>query len=378
MPALTDEQRMIVRTARKIAENEFQEDAFTWEGETPWDNISTLAESELLGINFEEKYGGAGLSELEVVLLVETIGRICPDTARLLNGMHMVAPRAIDMFGSEAVKEKYLPGLIEGESYIAIAMSEPQAGSDLKSMNTVIEERGGKLVLNGEKTWVSHVSDSTAAVVWVKFPDGLGTVVLDFDWPGVEIQQHYTNMAGGSQTHFYMEDVVLPEENVLTRGPEAFKQQLQALNWERLSVAAVSNATAACALDKALEYAQQRVQFDQPIADFQGIEWKLADMAKEIQLSRAFVHQIAQQAYHDREPPRRLDSSIANLYSAEMLERVVSEALQIHGANGYQQGHPLEYLYRFQRGFRLAGGTDEIQKNQIATRLKRDGLPILD
>ena len=377
MPALTDEQRMIVRTARKIAENEFQEDAFTWEGETPWDNISTLAESELLGINFEEKYGGAGLSELEVVLLVETIGRICPDTARLLNGMHMVAPRAIDMFGSEAVKEKYLPGLIEGESYIAIAMSEPQAGSDLKSMNTVIEERGGKLVLNGEKTWVSHVSDSTAAVVWVKFPDGLGTVVLDFDWPGVEIQQHYTNMAGGSQTHFYMEDVVLPEENVLTRGPEAFKQQLQALNWERLSVAAVSNATAACALDKALEYAQQRVQFDQPIADFQGIEWKLADMAKELEAARALTYRAAVNASEHGRIPDRFDASLAKLYSSEAVEYVVSEALQIHGANGYQQGHPLEYLYRFARARRIAAGTDEIQKNQIAAVLKKDGLPTL-
>lgn len=377
MPSLTDEQRMIVRTARELAENEFQEDAFTWESDTPWENLDALADNGLLGINFEEKYGGAGLSEFEVILLVETIGRICPDTARLLNGMHMVAPRAIDMFGSDEVKEKYLPALVDGESYIAIAMSEPEAGSDLQSMNTTVKERDGELVLNGEKTWVSHVPDSTAAVVWVKFPEGLGTVILDFDAPGVEVQQHYTNMAGGTQTHFYMEDVVVPEEHVLTRGAEAFKEQLQALNWERLSVAAVSNATAACALDKALEYAQQRTQFDQPIGDFQGIEWKLADMAKELECSRSMMYQAAQTAVDRGRIPDPLQTAIANLYSGEVTEHIVSEALQIHGANGYQQGHPLEYLYRFQRGFRLAGGTDEIQKNQIARQLKRDGFPSL-
>lgn len=174
-----------------------------------------------------------------------------------------------------------------------------------------------------------------------------------------------------------MEDVHIPKENVLTRGPEGFKEQLKSLNWERLGNAALCNGTAACAFDKALEYAQDREQFDQPIGDFQGIEWKLADMAKQLQASRALMYQAADTARREDRSPGRLETSIVKLFSAEILEDVVSEALQIHGANGYQQGHPLEYLYRFARSRRIAAGTDEIQKNTIAGGLKENGLPHL-
>jgi alkylation response protein AidB-like acyl-CoA dehydrogenase len=139
--------------------------------------------------------------------------------------------------------------------------------------------------------------------------------------------------------------------------------------------ASLCNAVALCAFDKALDYAQQREQFGQPIGEFQGIEWKLADMAKKIEISRAITHQIAEEAYRKETEPGRMETSIAKLYSAEMGEEIVSESLQIHGANGYQQGHPLEYLYRFARGRRIAAGTDEIQKNTIARALKEEGLP---
>ena len=377
MLSLTEEQEMIVSSLQQLAENEFTEKACKWQGEMPWENFEVLADRGFLGIEIDEAYGGGGLTEMEALLMLETIGRVCPDTAYKLASHQMIPSRGIEMFGSETAKETYLPRLVAGEDAVVTAISEPEAGSDVANMTTTIEERDGELVLNGEKIWVSGVTNASAAITWVKFPEALGSIILDFDADGIEISEHFTNMMGYTQTQFYMEDVILPQENVLTRGRDAFKQQLASLNWERVFTAGLSNATALCAFDKALEYAQQRVQFDQPIADFQGIEWKLADMAKEIQLSRAFVHQIAQQAYHDREPPRRLDSSIANLYSAEMLERVVSEALQIHGANGYQQGHPLEYLYRFARARRIAAGTDEIQKNQIAAVLKKDGLPTL-
>lgn len=377
MLSLTDEQEMIVSSLQKLATNEFAEKACEWQGEMPWENFRSLADNGFLGIEIDEEYGGGGMTEMEALLMLETIGRVCPDTAYKLASHQMIPSRGIEMFGSEAAKEKYLPPLIAGKDAIVTAISEPEAGSDVANMDTTIRERDGELVLNGEKIWVSGVTNASAAITWVKFPEGLGSVILDFEADGVEISEHFTNMMGYTQTQFYMEDVVVPEENVLTRGSDAFKQQLTSLNWERVFAAGLSNATALCAFDKALEYAQDREQFDQPIVDFQGIEWKLADMAKEVQLSRAFVHQIAKDAHQNREPPRRMASSIANLYSAEMLERVVSESLQIHGANGYQQGHPLEYLYRFGRARRIAAGTDEIQKNQIAAVLKKEGLPSL-
>jgi len=377
MLALTQEQEMLVNSLEDLAQQEFAEAAFEWDGEPPWENVELLADRGFLGINIDTEYGGGGMSEFEAMLSIEAVGRVCPDTAEFLYTQQMVAPRAIEMFGTEAAKERYLPPVTDGEDAIAIAISEPDAGSDVGSMDTRAEEDGDDLVVTGEKIWVSNVRESSAAVVWVKFPEGLGSLVVDLDADGIEIAQHYTNMASHTQTQFYMENVRVPEENVLTRGKEGFKQQLQALNWERLGSATLANAWGRCALDAALEYAGTREQFGEPIGDFQGIEWKLADMATELEASRALTYRGAVNAQEHDRIPDRLDTSIAKLYASEMVESVASEALQIHGANGYQQGHPMEYLYRLARGRRLAAGTDEIQRNQIARALKQEGVPSL-
>lgn len=377
MFGLSTEQQMVVETVHELARNEFAERAFTWNENIPTENLELLADRGYLGVNFAEEYGGSGLTELEAMLTIETVGTICPDTAEQLYHQQMVGPRAIEMFGSDALKERYLPLVTSGKERVAIAISEPNAGSDVGAMSTRIKERNGTLVLNGEKTWVSNIRHSDAAVVWVKFPEGLGSVVIDLDADGVEIQQHFTNMAGNSQSQFFLNDVIVPENRVLTRGKEAFRKQLRALNWERVGSATLANAIARCSVEKAIDYAVQREQFDQRIADFQGIEWKIADMVKELEASRTLAYRGAFHATQHKRAPTRLEASLAKLYSSEMVESVVSEALQIHGANGYQRGHPLEYLYRLARGRRLAAGTDEIQRNQISATVKRDGLPPL-
>jgi alkylation response protein AidB-like acyl-CoA dehydrogenase len=371
--SLSSEQKLLVSALRDIAQKEFLDASCTWDGDRPWTNLRTLANADYLGISLPTQYGGGGMTEFEALLMIETIGRVCPDTAYALPDT--TAARAIAMFGSETAKETYLPPVTAGDDYIAIAISEPDAGSDVRSMATHVEESDGDLRLSGEKTWVSGVPDASAAVVWTKFPEGLGTVIVEFDQPGVEIGTHFTNMFGHTQTQFFMDDVNIDPENVLVRGADGFTQLLKSLNWERLGNAALSNATAMCAFDKALEYAGERSQFGQPIGDFQGIEWKLADMAKEIQAARAMTFSAGRSAVEAGHVPDRLDTHIANLYAGEMLEQVVSESLQIHGANGFQRGHPLEYLYRFARSRRIAGGTDEIQKNTITKVLKSDGFP---
>lgn len=376
MLSLDDEQEILVKVLSDIAEGEFADRAFTWQGEFPWTNVRTLADRGLFGLNIAEEYGGGGMTELEAVLAIETVGTVCPDTANALYGQTMVAPRVIEMFGTETAKERYLPPVCEGESAISIAISEPHAGSDVGGMNTRIERTGEELRISGEKIWVSWVPEADAAVVWTRYPDdNLGTVIVDLDAPGVEIGEHYTNMAGHTQTHFFMEDVPVPEENVLVRGREAFKQQLKALNWERVGSSAYANAMSRCALEHALEYAREREQFDQPISEFQGLQWKLADAAKDLEAARSLTYRAALEAQdHDRVPDR-LTANIAKLHASETVERVVSEALQVFGAAGYQREHPLEYLYRLQRGRRIAAGTDEIMKNTIADGLLDDGLP---
>jgi alkylation response protein AidB-like acyl-CoA dehydrogenase len=375
MFALSPEQEMLRDSLAELAREEFADDAFTWAGEVPWPNVELLADRGYLGVNVGEAYGGGGMSEFEAMLTIEAVGRVCPDTAEFLYNQQLVAPRAIEMHGTEELKERYLPGVTAGETVVAIGISEPGAGSDVGAMDTRVEEREGELVANGEKIWVSNVPHADAAVIWAKFDDGLGAFVTGMDADGIEVQQHYTNMAEHTQTHFYIEDVPVPEGNVLARGPEGFRRVLRALNWERLGSSTLANAIAGCAVEHALEYAEDREQFGQPIGEFQGIGWKFADMVKQLEASRALAYRAALDARESDAPPDRLQTSLAKLYSGAMVERVVSEALQVHGANGYQRGHPLEYLYRLARGRRLAAGTDEVQKNGIADALREDGLP---
>lgn len=375
MEALSDEQRMVLETVRDLAEQNFAEKACTWHDEAPWENVELLAEHGFLGLNFDEQYGGGGMTEVEAMLMIEIVSRVCPDTGLFLNTQQMLAPRAVAEFGSESAKETYLPPIMAGEDAMALAISEPDAGSDVGAMSTTAEEDGDGFRVTGEKTWVSDVPYSSSAVVWVRFPgEGLGSLIMDFDAEGVEIANHFTNMAGHKQTQFYMEDVYVPSENVLTRGTSAFKNQLVSLNWERLGNAAMITGRMAFAIDMAIEYASEREQFGQPIGDFQGIEWKLADLVKQYKAAQGLTHQAARNAVAVDRSPSRLDASVATLYASETAERVVSECLQIHGANAYQQGHPLEYLYRDVRGWRIGAGTDEIQKNQIADTIKDSGL----
>ncbi|WP_276274036.1 acyl-CoA dehydrogenase family protein [Haloarcula litorea] len=374
MQALTAEQRDFAERAEAVAA-EFADDAYTWRGDVPWENLRRLAEADLYCPSISEEYGGQGRSDVAAMLLTEAVGRACPDTGWFTYMQSMVAPRAIDLFGSEAVKSEYLPDVTAGESFVSIAISEPEAGSDVGSMTTEVTEEDGQLVCNGEKTWVGGVPFGDAAVTWVRFPEGLGSVVIPYDDPGVEIEEVYTNMAGYAQTHFTIDDVVVPESHVLTRGKEAFKEQLVSLNWERLGSSALTVAWAEAALEQALDYASEREQFGQPLDEFQGIEWKLAEMYRRVETAASLVYMAAAGAQGHERPPSRLRTSTAKLHCSRIAEEVVSEAVQTVGARAYQQGHPLEYLYRFARSRRIAAGTDEMQLNTIAGALKEDGLP---
>ncbi|WP_276259799.1 acyl-CoA dehydrogenase family protein [Haloglomus litoreum] len=381
MVTLTDEQRMLVDVLDDIARDEFAADAFTHDG-FPWENVRTLAEHDLWAVNLGEEWGGGGLSEFAAVLAIETVGAVCPETANAIYGQTMVAPRAIEMFGSETLKERYLPPVCAGESAIAIGISEPAAGSDAGAMATAVRETDDGLVLSGEKIWLSYVPASDAAVVWARFPDDtLGTVLVDLDTPGVDVHEHYTNMAGHTQSHLFFEDVPVPEEQVLVRGKQALKEQLKALNWERVGSAAYATSMARCALEHAIDYAGDREQFGQPIGEFQGLRWEVADAVKEYTASRALTHDAATNTHGEGDTPAhpdRLRASIAKFHASETAERVVSDCLQVFGATGYQQGHPLEFLYRLARGRRIAAGTDEIMRENIADEVfDGGGLPSL-
>ena len=372
---LTPAHAELVRNVTELAEEEFADETLSWRGDPPWENIQRLAEEGYYCLNIDDEYGGGGQTEFEAMLVVEAVGHVDPDTAIFLSPQQMISPRALDMFGTEAAKEKYLPPVIDGEEAMSIAMSEPDAGSDLRAMNTTAESDGDGYVINGEKTWVGFVKWASAAVVWTKVPDGIGSMIVDLDDPGVEIVNHYTNMAGHTQTHFRMNDVIVPAENVLTEGQEGFRQQLEALNWERLSAAVGSNVIAAKAYEFAAEFAGEREASGKPIREHQAVGHKLAEMAKKITASRVLSFQCAAAANRNDRYLNPLGVTMAKLYSSQILEEVVTAALQIHGARGYQQGHPVEYLYRLARGRRIAGGTDEVLKNTMVSMLDDEDLP---
>jgi len=206
------------------------------------------------------------------------------------------------MHGSEALKDRYLPGVTAGETVIAIGISEPEAGSDAGAMNTRVEERDDELVANGETIWVSNVPHADAAVIWAKFDDGFGAFVADTD-PRASRSSSTTPTAEHTQTHFYIGDLPVPEENVLARGPEGFERVLRALDWERLGSSTLANAIAGRTVEHALEYAEQREQFGQPIGEFQGIGRKLADVVEELEASRTLTYRAAFEARESGESP---------------------------------------------------------------------------
>jgi alkylation response protein AidB-like acyl-CoA dehydrogenase len=369
---LTDEQQMIKDLAAEIAEEEFADDAFTWETEFPEKNKETLAEQGLLGIALPEEYGGGGYTVVEVLLAQEAVGRVCPDTAHILSRSSMGAPRAIATLGSDYLKEKYLRDVCAGDMIMSVAISEPEAGSDAGAMTTAADVEDGTVTIDGQKLWVSKAEVCGAFLVYAKFPDGnVGAVVVDKDAEGLELGEGYTNMAGHEQHELILDGCEVPEEQILVRGKDSFKELLVEFNVERCHNAMMCVACGLNAFDKALEHAKNREQFDQPIADFQGIEWKFADMAMKLDAARLLIYRAAANAVDAS--PTRLETSIAKVMANEFGDEVVDEALQIHGAMGYMQDSPVEYLYRWVRGWRIAGGTTEIQRNNIAHVLKKYG-----
>ncbi|SFT03392.1 acyl-CoA dehydrogenase family protein [Halostagnicola kamekurae] len=369
----SDEQKLIYQTANDIATDQFAEKAFTWEDEFPYENQKILAEQDLLGIGLPMEYGGGGYSVVEVLTAQEAVGRVCPDTAHILSRSSMGPPRAIAELGSEYLKEKYLPAVCDGNSIISVAISEAEAGSDASNMQTSVERASDELILNGSKMWVTKAAQCDAFLVYARFPDGnIGAIVVDKETDGLMLDDGSVNMAGHVQHQLYLDDCTVHEDQVLVHEKDAFKRLLIEFNVERCHNAMMCVACGLNSFDKALDYAKNREQFDRPVADFQGIEWKLADMAMELDAARLLIYRAAANARES--DPSRLETSMAKVKANEVGQEVVDEAMQIHGANGYMKDSPIEYLYRWVRGWKIAGGTVEVQRNAIASELKKYGL----
>lgn len=370
---LTTEQKQIRRTARELAEAEFAENAFQHHGEFPAENAEILAEHGFLGMTLPTEYGGGDASFFELLLAMEGIGTVCPETAMLLHYTNTGNLQIVAKFAEDQYKEQYLPSICAGEDdYVSIAMSEPEAGSAVTDMSTTAEDDGDAWVLNGQKAWVSSADRSSAFVTYTRLPDGnIGSVLIDADNPGLELGDPDTNMYGDEQFPVFLDDCRVEKSRGLVTGSESFKEQIKTYNVNRVLGIATNWIMAKWLFEDALEYAQHREQGGSPIVDYQAVSHRLADMAMQLEATRWLIYR----ALSSDELPGRALSCMVKVFGAENIHEVVDGALQIKAANGFVGDTPEAYAYQRTRGYMIAGGTMDIHRNNVAKALQKEGYP---
>ena len=372
---LGGEQRALRARARALADGVFRDRAARWDEDEayPWDNVKDLVRAGFMGITIPRTHGGPGGSVLGVLLVVEEIARVCGVTARIVVEGSLGVVGALTAYGTEAQKRRYFPWVLEGEKP-AIAITEPEAGSAATDLATRADESPEGYTVTGEKRWITGAGTSRLYLVYCRLGHapgaaGIGGVLVERDTAGFRIGERDRTMGlrGIPEGRLHFDRCRVPRESVLVGPPDGFKKLMRAYNSQRLGAATVALGIAQGAYEVALAFAQERRQFGRPIADFQGIRWKLADMAIKVDAARLLIHRAA---CTDVEGfPEPLQSAKAKTFAAEMAQEVTSQALQIHGAAGYGRGLPLERMARDARMFAIGGGTVEMMRNLIADRI---------
>jgi len=372
---LTPAQQALRARARELADSVFRERAARWDAEEayPWDNVKDLVRAGFMGITIPPAYGGPGGSVLDVLLVVEEVARVCGVTARIVVEGSLGVVGALTAYGTEEQKRRYLRWVLEGDKP-AICITEPEAGSAATDLATRGDETPDGYALTGQKRWITGAGTSRLYLVYCRLGDrpgaeGIGGVLVERDAPGFAIGERDRTMGlrGIPEGRLHFDRCAVARDRVLVGPPDGFKQLMRAYNSQRLGAATVALGLAQGAYELALAYAQERRQFGRPIADFQGIRWKLADMAIKIDAARLLIHRAA--CTSEAGFPEPLASAKAKTFAAEMAQEVTSQALQIHGAAGYGRALPLERMVRDARMFAIGGGTVEMMRNLIADRL---------
>jgi alkylation response protein AidB-like acyl-CoA dehydrogenase len=372
---LTPEQERLRERARALADTVFRERAARWDAaeEYPWDNVKELVKAGFMGLTIPRAYGGPGGSVLDVVLVIEEVARACGVTARIVVEGSLGVVGALTAYGSEAQKRRYFPWVLEGDKP-AIAITEPEAGSAATDLQTRADEAPEGYRLTGEKRWITGAGISRLYLVYCRLgaepgARGIGGVLVEKEMSGFRIgeRDHTMGLRGIPEGRLHFEGCRVPRESVLVSPPDGFKKLMEAYNGQRLGAATVALGLAQGAYELALAYTGERRQFGRPIGEFQGIRWKLADMAIALDAARLLIYRAAANAGAGF--PDALEAAKAKTFAAETAQAVTNQALQIHGAAGYGRGLPLERMARDARMFSIGGGTVEMMRNLIADRL---------
>jgi len=375
---LNEEHLLIQRTVREFAEKEIapRADEIDATDKFPADLFQRMAELGILGIPFAEAYGGAGGDYISLLLALEEIARVSGSMAIILDAHTSLCCEPINLFGSEAQKQKYLAPLIKGEKIGAFGLTEPNAGSDAGSTRTRAVRDGKEWVLNGEKMFITNGSVADVLVVTArtdpeKGTHGISAFILEKGTPGFQPGRDEKKMGlkGSVTSQLFFQNCRIPAENLLGQENEGFKQFLITLDAGRLAISAMAVGLAQGAFDKAVAYAKERVQFGQPIAKFEGVQWMIAEMATDIDAARLMVHRAAWLKSQGK--PFTKEAAMAKLIATEASERVCYKAIQVHGGYGYVRAYEVERMYRDQRLCAIGEGTNEIQRLVIAKNVLR-------
>jgi alkylation response protein AidB-like acyl-CoA dehydrogenase len=381
--AETEDQAALRQLAREVALREVAPRAAEHDesGEIPREAIAAMAKADLFRVTIGEQWGGLGMGDVEAAIVLEEIARHDVSTAICCQLAFNGPPRGIEHLGSPALKDRWLPLVADGEAIISIGITEPDAGSAVQEMRTALKPDGDGWRLDGYKNYSTLGHAASAVLVWCRWPGGqgargIGAVVIPMDREGVSLVGRHRGMGihAATESEIAFDGVAITEDDVLVAGDassgEPFKLLLSHLNHERCGNAAMCVGAAQGALERSAAYMRDRVVGGRPIADLQGLQWKLADMAVAVEGARLLLGRAVRLAGPGGTPPA-LETAMAKTAANLAAKFVCDEAIQIHGGYGYSREYPLERAYRDIRGLCIGAGTVEAQRNYIGSSVAR-------
>lgn len=379
--SIPDHVEALREEVRRFAEKEIRPHVMEWdEAKTfPMAVMKQLGAMGMMGVIFPEAYGGAGMGYLEYAVVVEELSRVDGSVGIAIAAHNSLCANHIYAMGSEAQKQKYLVPLASGRAIGAWGLTEPEAGSDAGAQRTTARKEGAHWVLNGAKNFITHGTVGDIAVVMARTrpghgTDGISAFILEKGMNGFRAgkQENKLGLRASDTSELILEDVKVPEENLLGEEGVGFRQAMKTLDGGRISIGALGLGMAQGAFEASVKYAKSRQTFGKPISEHQAIQFKLADMQVQIEAARLLIHKAAD--LKDRGLPYAKAASMAKLYSSEVACRVAEEAVQIHGGYGYIKDYPVEKFYRDVKLCTIGEGTSEIQRMVIARYLLQESL----
>ncbi len=375
---LSENQEMIISMVRDFAEKHIRPHVMEWdEAQTfPVETFKKLGELGLMGVLVPEEYGGAGLGYQEYVHVISEISKVCGSIGLSVAAHNSLCTGHILAFANDEQKQRWLPKLATAEWIGSWGLTEANTGSDAMRMNTTAVLDGDHYVVNGSKNWITHGKSGNVAVVMVRTGEkgdskGISAIVIEKGTPGFTHgkKENKLGMRASETTELIFDNCRVPKENLLGKEGEGFKQAMYVLDGGRISIAALSLGMAKGALKASVDYSKQRFQFGQPISNFQGISFKIADMATEIEAAELLIMSAADLKNQGKSVTKQ--SAMAKYFASEVCVRTATEAVQIFGGYGYTKDFPVEKFYRDSKLCTIGEGTSEIQKIVIAREIMR-------